>query len=280
MVIPRPPMPLDAIRMLTVACPHQETGLKQWHATTTWGGSIPVAGQNVTLPSSSRVIINQTISQRLGVVTIPSTSELIIGSIPSGITINATGFMVYGKLTAGSESCLITTPITITLHGSRPKRASTRIPPSTYKGIVVFGSKSKLSLHGQRFYQTWTRLAKSVEIGEDQLWLQEKVNWKFGQRIVLVTSAIKDSRDYNQNEVLIIRSVNYNPPKSLGIGAIVNLKERVKYRHIANEFYQVEVGLLSRTIKIQGAPDDSEPRDPDPANCKDPDYDSDWSIYY
>lgn len=278
--IPRAPFPRDVTRKSPFRCPHQSKGLKLWHETSTWGGAIPVAGQNITLPVMTRVLVSQTIAQQLGTITIPTTSELIIGSNSTGIRIDATGFLVNGKLTAGSETCRISTSITITLHGMRPQFASTIAPATTYKGIVVSGNSSKLSLHGRRFYPTWTRLAKSVEVGESQLWLQQQVNWKVGQRIVLVTSAIKDSRDYNQNEVLMIRNINYNPPKDLDIGCIVFLRRPVKYRHIANEYYQVEVGLLSRAILIQGAPNDSEPTDPDPANCQDQDYYSDWSIYY
>jgi G8 domain len=205
---------------------------------------------------------------------------LIIGTQSGGISINATGFNILGKLTAGSEQCHIATPITITLHGKRPSAASTNPPSSTLKGIVVSGKGSKLSLHGQRFYQTWTRLAKSVEIGQKVLMIQEHVNWQIGQKIVLVTSTIKDARDSNQNEILTISNINHNPPQSLGVGTIVYVSESVKHRHIANEYYQVEVALLSRSIKIQGSSDDSEPSDPDPGNCRDPDYYYDESIYY
>jgi G8 domain len=278
-IIPLAPFPVKIDRSAIPVCPHSATGLKRWHETSTWGGVLPATGKNVILPTSSRIIIDQDISERLGIVTIPLSSELIIGSNRFGIRINATGFNVLGKLTAGSETCHIRNTITITLHGRRPRHASTLNPPSLYKGIVVSG---KLNLHGHRFYPTWTRLAASVEIGQKEMWLQQKVNWKPRQRIVLVTSSIKDSRDYNQNEVLTIRSVNNKPSTSLGIGSIVYVTQPVKYRHIANEYYQVEVGLLSRSIKIQGSSSDSEPNrnDRDPGNCKDPEYDSSSTYYY
>jgi G8 domain len=173
-ILPSPPVPNATI--LPMICPHEGPGLKRWHANSTWGGFLPAAGRNVVIPVSSRVIVDQDIVQRLGVVTVPASSELIIGSNPLGVRINATGFVVYGKLTAGSESCRISNPITITLHGRRPTNASMNIPSLSLKGILVSGLNSALSLHGERFYPTWTRLAASVAIGQRELRLQEKVN--------------------------------------------------------------------------------------------------------
>jgi G8 domain len=270
--IPRPPSTDLSIR--TSKCPHLTPGLKRWHDPSTWGGSIPARGQQVTIPGSSKVLIDQTVVEELGLVTVPEGSELIIGSNIAGIHVTATGFQVDGALIAGSPTCRISTPITFTLTGARPVSASTKIPAPTYKGINVSG---RISLHGKRFYHTWTRLSKSVEVGQTVLLLQEAVNWEKGQQIVLVTSAIKDSRDYNQNEVLTVRYVDSNPPT--GVGSVVHVMEKIKFRHIANKYYQVEVGLLSRTIKIQGSFIDSEPTDPDPLNCDDPLANDEWTIY-
>jgi hypothetical protein len=45
---------------------------------------------------------------------------------------------------------------------------------------------------------------------------------------------------------------------------MITLNEAVKFGHVASQYYQVEVGLLSRTLKIQGSATDSEPTDKDP----------------
>lgn len=38
-------------------CPYLEAGLKNWHDSTTWGGSIPSSnGQAVTIPANSKVL--------------------------------------------------------------------------------------------------------------------------------------------------------------------------------------------------------------------------------
>jgi hypothetical protein len=94
--------------------------------------------------------------------------------------------------------------------------------------------------------------------------LQHGVNWEPGQKIVLVTTAMKDSREWHKNEVASVKKVIQSP--RTGVGAAVFLEKPVLHQHIANSGYQGEVGLLTRTVKIQGSRK-SEPTDPDPLNC-------------
>ena len=256
-VIPESPVPdLGESRRY---CPHLQGGLLNWNDPATWGGRVPVSG-DVNLPSNTKIIVTQSIVQKLGYLTIPSTSELIFGEDPACIMLDVTGIQVNGVLRAGSETCRLETPLTITLHGARPADITTKPMSPLYKGISVTGT---LELHGKRFFKTWTRLAKTASPGDNFLLLQHPVNWETGQKIVLVTTAIKDSREWHQNEVLTVSSVGF--PSQ--VGSIVYLASNVVYPHIANSGYQAEVGLLSRTITVQGAKDDSEPSDPDPLNC-------------
>lgn len=261
MVIPDPPAPkLSRIR---ATCPHLQSGLLNWHSASTWStGSVPQAGQNATLPENSKVIVTSSVVEELGYIIVPQSSELIFGENSHGITVDAIGFDVQGVLRAGSDTCLIQTPITITLHGTRPVDAVTNPKLVTYKGIAVTGT---ISLHGKRYFRTWTRLAKAVSPGDSVLMLQHPVNWEPGQQIVLITTALKDSKEWHQNEVLVVKAVHPNPPSN--VGSIVYLSGQAKYQHVANSGYQAEVGLLSRKIVIQGAANDSEPTDPDPLNC-------------
>ena len=257
-VIPDPASPSNPSRP---RCPHLDKALLHWHRPSTWGGSIPKTGANVTLPTNSRVVIRQPVVEILSFVTIPESSELIFGENSTGITFDAYGITVAGKLTAGSETCRLKTPVTITLHGARPNEAVTNVPPPEYKGISVTG---QISLHGTRFYRTWTRLALTINPGDSVLMLQHAVNWEPGQEIVIVTTAMKDSREWHRNEVASVKEVVLTPEE--GVGAAVFLEKPVLYQHIASSAYQGEVGLLSRSVKIQGSPK-SEPTDPDPLNC-------------
>lgn len=261
-VLPDPPEPSNILEGGDrYDCPHLDSGLSSWHSSSTWGGSgVPTAGSNVVLPTNTRVLISQTIAFALGKITIPVGSELIIGENAAGIELTTTGIEVLGQLTVGSETCRIETKVTITLVGSRPGNAVASPPPPATKGIVVDGV---LSLHGKRYYQTWSRLEDTVLPGVTSLPLQRTVNWEPGQQIVLVTSAMHDARGHHQNEVLTVASVSDN---AWG-GSTIEVTSPVQYRHTANQYYQVEVGLLTRTILIQGLAADSEPTDPDPGNC-------------
>ena len=259
-----PPQDLSLVNRQT-DCPHHDTSLLEWHVPDTLEHT---PWQDLVLPENSRMLISRTIPLQIGLLNIPVSSELVIGESADGspIDINVRGIFVAGNLTIGSETCRIQdTKITITLHGSRPANAVTNVPGTTYKGISVLGGT--LHMHGKRYYRTWTRLSRTVDSGNTLLLLQNRVNWESGQEIVLVTTAMKDSREFHQNEVLVIDSV-FLPPTDHEVGALVYVTTPVQHTHLANSNYQAEVGLLSRKILIQGSPTDSEATDPDPLNCR------------
>lgn len=235
-----------------------------WHNATTWGagGVVPTIG-DITLPENSKILVSKTINQVLGLITVPISSQLIFGEDSDGIAMDAIGFEVIGALIAGSESCRLKTPLSITLHGTRPNDVVANPKPPSFKGISVTGV---LQMHGKRYYRTWTRLARNASPGDMFLELQHPVNWEKGQDLVLVTTAVKDSRDWHQNEQLTVDRVEPGPEE--GAPAVVYLTSPVQKVHLANSGYQAEVGLLSRMITVQGAFDDSEPTDPDPGGCE------------
>ena len=228
---------------------------------------------DVTLPAGQTVLLQESISLPNGLLTIPPDTEFIVADV--GLSLDVAGILVQGKLTVGAETCPLHNPLTITLHGVRPStlRVTQRdetTPIPTYKGIHVVAGTGELQLHGKRYFPTWTRLARTIDPTQEPehartILLQQAVNWEPGQQIVVVTAALKDSRDWHQNEVRTIASVTNNPTPN--VGAMVIVTEPLQYRHIANKQYQVEVGLLSRSITVQGAAEDSEPTDPDPLSC-------------
>ncbi len=115
-----------------------------------------VEGEDVSLTENTSILVTQSITTKLGLVTIPATSELIFGEDANGITMDVEGMEVEGSLIAGSETCRYETPLTITLHGTRPDGITNiaNAKPTSYKGISVTG---RLELHGKRYYRTWTR---------------------------------------------------------------------------------------------------------------------------
>lgn len=270
-IIPFPNQPV--VVEPRVNCPHLDlTDLLDWHDPTTWpSGSVPGAGTYndvITVPENTRVLISQSMPTIVhGKVIIPATSQVVIGEsvLDDEIEIHAHGIEVVGGLIAGSESCEIRdTKIRIVLHGIRPTDIMTNPQEPACKGIAVTG---ELSLHGKRYYNTWTRLSATASPGDTSLLLQHNVNWESGQEILLVTTAIKDSREWHQNEIFTIDSVEANPLEQGGFGTKVNITALVNFTHLANFAYQAEVGLLTRMIVIEGYDGDSEPTDPDDLLC-------------
>jgi hypothetical protein len=266
--------PSDALDATArTSCPHQLGGLLDWHSVATWpSGALPAAGADVTLPSGRQVLLSRSIGHTLGVLTIPVGTSLVIGeggATPSPIRLDAAGIIVRGQLQAGSPTCRLLTAVEITLHGTRPATRTARDTlPASSKGIFVDGGT--LDLHGKQYLRTWVRLARGVQVGDTVVLVQAPVNWEVGQQIVLVTSALKDARDWHRNEVHTVAAV-LSDPASLpaGVGAAVQLQQAAQYAHAANAAYQVEVGLLTRIIKVQGAATDSEPADLSPVACAD-----------
>jgi len=260
-LIPQPSVPSDLDSTSRSNCPADDGPFLLWD------NVYPslVEDQDITLASNTRVLVTESIQTKLGKVTIPSDSALVFAESQNGITVDATGFDVQGLFQAGSETCKYETTLTITLHGQRPSDITTNGVDPSYKGLSVTGN---IELHGKRYYRTWSRLGRRVTAGDDFLVLQDSVNWEVGQEIVLVTTATRDSRDWHQNEVFTIANADVSQYlDGQGIGAILNLTSSAQYDHIANEFYQAEVGLLTRKIMVQGAQDDSPPTDIGTGTC-------------
>lgn len=92
----------------------------------------------------------------------------------------------------GSEDsgCQITSKIIITFVGARPE------PPTNYlgddpeggalgdKGLAIT-SGSHLSLHGAVSGPVWTRLDSTALNGSSTITLQEAVDWKVGDSIII-----------------------------------------------------------------------------------------------
>ena len=213
-------------------CPHDQSGLVSWHNAATWASGVPAsAGAHVTLPQGQKVLLSRDVGYTLGLVTIPATSELIIGENSThGVALNMAGMQVDGALRAGAQTCRLTTRVTITLFGARPPTKAERdaLPP-TLMGIVV-SSTGSLDLHGQRFDRTWTRLAAPVSPGDTTVYLQRAVNWEPGQQVLLTTTALKDARDYHRNEVLVLSSLRSSSPRQRSLRTARTALGRARWR--------------------------------------------------
>eukprot|EP01124_Arcella_intermedia_P022125 TRINITY_DN3233_c0_g4_i1.p1 TRINITY_DN3233_c0_g4~~TRINITY_DN3233_c0_g4_i1.p1 ORF type:complete len:1092 (+),score=168.98 TRINITY_DN3233_c0_g4_i1:472-3276(+) len=168
--------------------------------------------------------------------------------------------IVTGSLLIGSPTCRLRNKVNITLHGSRTAQT---LPTNEWvKGIYVTGT---IDVHGALYTPTWTRLAKTAQINDTIIYIQDIVNWQPGQSLVITTTEWKDSRDWHRNEEKEIESVYLVS----GNVAAIKLTTPLVYKHYGGTEYQAEVALLSRNIVIQGDEVNSEPADKYPEVCYD-----------
>jgi hypothetical protein len=92
-------------------------------------------------------------------------------------------------------------------------------------------------------------LARRALQGDTVLFLQDEVNWEAGQEVVLVTSALRDSRDWHENEIHIIESVETSNMPSSEVKSIVFLTAPVRYTHIG-KFMHDSIKCFKRGTQI------------------------------
>ena len=216
-----------------------------WSDPATWGGELPpIDGQLVVIPPGMTVVLDIATNILAGILI---EGNLIVKDV-AGITIDAYYIFVYGgMLQIGTESEPFTNIITITLHGNTHTRA---IPNYGSKFIAV--RNGVLDIHGEPRTPSWTILDQTANAGDYTIHLQESVNWKPTEKVVVATT----SYVLEESEVMEISSVSAS-------GTEITFTTPLQYQHYAaTETYgsstidiRGEVGLLTRNIRITGTID-------------------------
>jgi hypothetical protein len=225
-------------------CPLTALTLVDWHDPAVWGGALPAAGTNVTLPAGVNVLLTWCSVPDAGFlkIVIPATSTLVFDDAP--IHLRVRQIDVQGKLLVGGRSCPIQNPVTISFVG-------TKAEIDTYNnGINIYGTAE---LHGAHNTVTWTRLKTTATAGVEFIVVQDDVEWSAGDEIVIVTSIWKDHEN-DQNEVRRITR------RKAGNATVLALDAPLSYRHFGGHEYQSEVALLSRSILLRGGLDAEQDR--------------------
>eukprot|EP00798_Chlamydomonas_sp_ICE-L_P010644 gene10644-12323_t len=219
------------------SCPHHRGDLMRWEDPSAWGNQgVPRPNTAVSLPQNTKMLVTQcsfTSGNNFRSIYVPSSSQLVFDD--ADISLVTGRIKVDGKLFAGSPSCRLQSTLSITFL--------------TMQGVAEFdmgiqvGKFGELDLHGPLYTPTWTRLSATAEEGRNHVDLQEKVNWKPGQLVVVVTSVFRDEYT-NQNEVMTIDRMD-------NAGKTVVFTRNLQFNHYGGEEYQSEVGLLSRGITLQ-----------------------------
>jgi cell migration-inducing and hyaluronan-binding protein len=213
--------------------------VQKWSDPATWGGSLPTAGDKVTIPSSARVVLDTDTASLAGLQ--------IDGSLrfaERDVALTSKWVVVHGSLRIGSEKQPFQHRAVITLTGAESEQD---IMDMGTKVLGVMGGT--LDLHGRRT-PGWTRLAATAAPGTTQIQVIGDSKWHAGDKIVIASS------DYwrQHDDEATITSVS---------GSTLQLDRPLTYRHWGElQTYagrtvdeRAEVGLLTRNVVVQG--DDS-----------------------
>ena len=164
------------------------------------------------------------------------------------LSLNASYIFVFGgKLIVGTEASPFPHRAVITVTGDRN---SYEIP--VYGAKVIAVRNGVLDLHG-RPGVAWTRLARSVEWGNNTLHLAEPVDWRAGDEI-FVASSIFSQYEAEPRTIAAVRDG----------GATLVLETALYHDHWADGYVdpdtgddvvpemRAEVGRLTRNVVVQG----------------------------
>ncbi|XP_044927182.1 fibrocystin isoform X1 [Mustela putorius furo] len=130
-------------------------------------------------------------------------------------------------------------------------RASEGVSCDRFNGILIdpgtIGIYGKVQLHGACPKKSWTRLAADIASGNERIIVQDTVDWRPHDKIVLSSS----SYEPHEAEVLTVKEAQAHH---------VKIHEQLKHRHVGSVHVMedgrsirlaAEVGLLTRNIQIQ-----------------------------
>lgn len=142
-----------------------------WSDASTWGGIKPVAGEDVTIPNGTHILLNEPV---------PDLGNLVIEGVlefdRQDLNLTAEQITITGRLEIGTEAQPFTHQAIITLNGTDSEASHNR-------GIMVMGGE--LELHGTPPVIPWTKINAHAEPNDMSLTLMESVNWGNTDEIVI-----------------------------------------------------------------------------------------------
>ena len=158
---------------------------------------------------------------------------------------------LHGMLIAGWPDKPMPNKVIISLLGNH----DTKDMPLTNNlnlGAKALGVFGRLQLFGKRHNVHWTRLAKTINTGDNVVELVDQVDWEEGDEILITTTTFESK----QAEKFIIKSIENG-------GKTLELEASALHRHIGVEYsisrfhfrLGAKIALLTRNIRIEGAND-------------------------
>ncbi len=223
-----------------VTLPEPMTVSRLWSNSETWNGSLPKAGEVVTIAADQTVILDGT-TPPLGGLNI--LGKLILEG--SNIHLTSNWITVKGQLLIGTQAQPFMGDAVITLTG-KPQDSVDHIG----NRVIAVMDGGTFEVFAEAPAKSWTKLARNAEAGSSQLTLEDNITWQVGDTIVVASS----DYDFEQAEERIITAIN---------GKTIQLNKALTYIHwgelqtIAGQTIdtRAEVAVLSRNVRIESIND-------------------------
>ncbi|MEP5610879.1 MAG: G8 domain-containing protein [Cyclobacteriaceae bacterium] len=177
-----------------------ETDVELWSEPTTWRGAKPEAGEEVTIEVGKYVVLDEN-PPPLGGLTIKGTLQFD----EQDLELVSESISVEGLLRIGSDYNPFTQKAVITLTGTNTNdEANTR-------GITVLNG-GVLELHGATSEVLWTKIDQHGTIGATAVSLENTVDWKTGDEIVLAPTDYYRAGTSNESvtQKVVVTSIEDN----------------------------------------------------------------------
>ena len=227
-----------------------------WHDPSTWNNGVPTAADDAVVPAGK--VVNFDGAAHVAKTLRIQGTATALESGATNKTLSSDWILVDGgSLDIGSEANRYDThTFTITLEGDNHLQNLPSLGISSNDAFLMSRAGGTLNLFGA-VETSWTQLGTTAAGGATSITLKEAVTWNIGDEIVIASTTF----DMNQAETRTITSVS-GDQKTFG------LNSPLTYSHYGElQFYdngkgtnyeldeRAEVGLLSRSIKIQGDAD-------------------------
>lgn len=213
-----------------------------WSNPATWGGKVPDATSDVTIPAGKSVVLDQSTCVH------SLTIEGQLGFADADIELCSGWIMAHskGRLSIGSEKQPFTHHATITLKDGGDPNQDVMGMGTKFLGAMDGGI---LDIHGSADYTAWSKLSGPVAAGATSIDVVDTKGWQVGDSIVIATGSF----DPDEAEVHSVTAVSGN---TLTLGEPLKTARTGNLSMIAGRAVDTrsEVGRLTRNIVIQGDP--------------------------
>ncbi len=212
---------------------------------------LPRADANVTIPDGKYIVVDIPLP-RFTILTVEGVLEFN-NSLDNRLEADLI-FINGGQLIIGWEHEPMRFNVDVVLTGRRGGLHFTL--PNGFdtigtKALAVYGG---LDLHGKIRSVSWTRLANTASAGQTLITLQEPVDWKAGEEVLVTTTSFI----LEHTEIRRIVAVSAD-------GRNLTLNVALDFEHLAftEPGYRVAagVGLLTRNVRVIGAEYDGQEAD-------------------